>query len=304
MHSLDFKTIAYSIAGIILVAILTVVGWIITPARFAIPVTNTFKPANTSTLTPTATVYFTPSLTPTYTPTPTLVNPFSPTPSLTPTITPTLTTTERKIQAGELFIIGPLTRLQQIDLYNASQKFIAPTTDEGTQLGEKINGVGYGSPTLICGPLSIAILQSSDLLSGENLIPFDFWLLNPYISKDRALINRVFPPGQYENYDVAIPLNEFKFAGFVFLPGDFLYIKHGSGGNFDHMLVVSRVDSDGRAYSVTNHNSEQGFVINEVLLYDLKDPTAGIFRKWTERRDAASGSTGFGGFELWRLREP
>ncbi len=295
---MDFKHIVYGIAGVISVAMLTIVGWMVIPSEFTMPVTNTFEPTHTPPLTPTATVYFTPTLIPTYTSTPTLTNPFP------PTATSTLIITDKKIQAGELFIIGPLTRAQQMDLYNSSLKFIAPTTAESTQLGEQINGGGYGSPTIICGPLSIAILQSAGLVNSEALVPFDFWLLNPFISKDRALINRTFPPDRYENFDVNIPLNEFKFSGFTLLPGDFLYIKHGSGGNFDHMLVVNRVDSEGRAYSVTNHNTGQGFIINEVLLYDLKDPGAGIFRKWTEKRDSVSGSTGFGGFELWRLREP
>ena len=295
---MDFKHIVYGIAGVISVAMLTIVGWMVIPSEFTMPVTNTFEPTHTSPLAPTATIYFTPTLIPTYTSTPTLTNPFP------PTATSTLIITDKKIQAGELFIIGPLTRAQQMDLYNSSLKFIAPTTAESTQLGEQINGGGYGSPTIICGPLSIAILQSAGLVNSEALVPFDFWLLNPFISKDRALINRTFPPDRYENFDVNIPLNEFKFSGFTLLPGDFLYIKHGSGGNFDHMLVVNRVDSEGRAYSVTNHNTGQGFIINEVLLYDLKDPGAGIFRKWTEKRDSVSGSTGFGGFELWRLREP
>jgi len=303
MKFLDFKYLIYSLAGIIFVAVLTIAGWMNTPS-IAVSTNKASESTNTYTPVPTVTTYFKPSLTPTYTSTPTLVNPFSPTPSFTSTSTPTRTTTERKIEAGELFIIGPLTQTQQIDLYNSSQKFIAPTTIKSIQTGEGINGIGYGSPTIICGPLSIAILQSAQLVSSDSLVPFDFWLLNPYISKDRALINRAFPPDQYENYEVTTPLNQFDFSRFTLLPGDFLYIKHGSGGNFDHMLVVNRIDSEGRAYSVTNYNAEQGFIISEVLLYDQTDPNAGIFRKWTEKRDAASGSTGFGGFELWRLREP
>jgi len=304
MQSLEFKHIGYGLVGIISVAMITIIGGLSISSNITTPATDTLKPADTSTLTSTATIYFAPTLTPTYTSTPTLIHLFSPTPAFTPTDTPTLTSTERKIQAGKLFISGPLTQNQQIQLYNSSLKFTASTTEKSTQLGEQINGAGYGSPTIICGPLSIAILQSAGLISSDSLVPFDFWLLNPFISKDRALINRTFPPDQYENYDVKIQLNEFNFSGFTLLPGDFLYIKHGSGGNFDHMLVVNRMDDEGRAYSVTNYNSEQGFIINEVMLYDLKDPKAGIFHKWTERRDAVSGSTGFGGFELWRLREP
>jgi hypothetical protein len=43
-------------------------------------------------------------------------------------------------------------------------------------------------------------------------------------------------------------------------------------------------------------------MIAETVLYDPNDPTQGIFHTWTQQRDAILGSTGFGGYELWRLR--
>jgi hypothetical protein len=70
------------------------------------------------------------------------------------------------------------------------------------------------------------------------------------------------------------------------------------------MLVVNRVDSQGRAYAVTNHNTENGFIISEVLLYDPNISDVGIFSVWTAWPKARLGSTGFGGFEVWRLRAP
>ena len=70
------------------------------------------------------------------------------------------------------------------------------------------------------------------------------------------------------------------------------------------MLVVNRVDSHMRAYAVTNINTSDGFIMNEVMLYDPADPAAGIFHTWTETQLAILGSTGFGGFEVWRLRKP
>jgi hypothetical protein len=70
------------------------------------------------------------------------------------------------------------------------------------------------------------------------------------------------------------------------------------------MLVVSRVDSDLRAYAVTNFGTPDGYVIAETLLYDPHDPNAGIFHTWTKEKDAVLGSTGFGGYELWRLISP
>jgi hypothetical protein len=155
---------------------------------------------------------------------------------------------------------------------------------------------------LICGPLSLAILQSAGLIESEDIIPYDFWLLNPFIGKDRALINRVFPKEKYEDILFRPPINKFDWSAQPLQPGDFLFIKHGTGGNFDHILVVNRVDRQMRAYSVTNFGTPDGYIIDEVVLYDPNDPNVGIFHTWTEKENAALGSTGFGGFELWRLR--
>jgi hypothetical protein len=43
-------------------------------------------------------------------------------------------------------------------------------------------------------------------------------------------------------------------------------------------------------------------MIAETMLYDPLDPTGGIFHAWTKDRDQILGSTGFGGFEIWRAR--
>jgi len=204
------------------------------------------------------------------------------------------------LSKGDLAIQGPLSPEEQIRLYEASLQFIASTTKESKTIGEQINGKGYGSPTLICGSLSIAILQAAGLI-GEEVVPYDFWLLNPDVPKDRSLVNRVFPPKKYENSRHKIRLDQFDWKNFPLQPGDFLYIYRGPGGNFDHMLVVNRVDNFGRAYAVTNYGTPEGFIINEIMLYDPSNPTAGIFQTWTERENALLGSTGFDGFELWRL---
>ncbi len=70
------------------------------------------------------------------------------------------------------------------------------------------------------------------------------------------------------------------------------------------MLVVTRVDGNGRAYAVTNHATSDGFVIDEVMLYDPAKPGLGKFSEWTNRQNNNNGRTGFGGFELWRLIHP
>ena len=207
------------------------------------------------------------------------------------------------LRVGYLSQVGPLDLRDQFRVYESALKFIRISADEIWQIGEQINGPGYGSPSNICGPLSIIILQEAGIV-GPDLNPHAFWLLNPGVQGDRRLLSEVFPPSQFENTRFQVPLNKMDWSKTPLYPGDFIYIYAGPGGNFEHMLVVNRVDADGRAYAVTNYRTDNGFFISEVLLYDPSEPHEGMFSVWTARPYAKNGSTGFAGFELWRLREP
>jgi hypothetical protein len=150
--------------------------------------------------------------------------------------------------------------------------------------------------------LSIAILQKAGILSAD-LVPHDFFLINPDLGKDRITIKKVFSPEKYSDTRYKVRIDQFDWNANPLMPGDFVYIYSGTGGNFEHMLVVNRVDSQGRAYAVTNYDTEQGFVIDEALLYDPTDSNAGLFSRWTEKQFQKLGSTGYAGFEVWRLKE-
>jgi hypothetical protein len=208
-----------------------------------------------------------------------------------------------KIANGEIVITGPLTREQQINLYEASLFFIAPTYEQSKQMSVMINNARFSDPNTTCGPLSIAILQKAGIISKEALVPHDFFLINPDLGKDRGVIKTAFTPEQYTNTRYKIRIDQVDWGTNPLMPGDFVYIYSGTGGNFEHMLIVNRVDSRGRAYSVTNYNTNQGFVIDEALLYDPADSNAGLFSQWTEKQFAKLGSTGYAGFEVWRLKE-
>lgn len=234
---------------------------------------------------------------PTYTYTPT----FLPVDTSTPIFTPTLTSAELLAASGDLSIVGPLTRTQQLNLYNAALIFIAPTNAESKKMSVAINGLRFSDPNTTCGPLAIAILQKAQIISSVENVPHDYFLINPDNGLDRQLLERTFPNEHYVNTRYKIKLNQVNWAAQPLMPGDFLYIYAGEQGNFEHMLVVTRVDQAGRAYSVTNYNTEEGFIINEVLLYDPLVPSAGIFAQWTKREDQLLGSTGFAGFEIWRF---
>lgn len=263
------------------------------------PSPATRPPTNTYTPTPTLIRIKTETTTPTPTNTPKVP---TPTPSYTPT-QPLSGTMQELLESGYLSQVGPLSLRQQIQVYETSLKYIRQTTEGSRLLGEQINGLGYGAPSDICGPLSIDILQVAGIVNPD-LNPHAFWLLNPDVWDDRKLLAKTFPLEQFESFQVRARLDDIDWNATPLYPGDFLYIYAGSGGNFEHMLVVNRVDSQGHAYAVTNHNTENGFIISEVLLYHPDKSDVGMFPVWTAWPNAELGSTGFGGFELWRMRKP
>ncbi|MCL4529772.1 MAG: amidase domain-containing protein [Chloroflexi bacterium] len=252
------------------------------------------KPSPTATFTPkpTSTFTLTPTMGPAQTATPT---------SLLPTAT--LDPIQQMLNSGGLAFNGPLTNQQQISLYRASIYYIATTQADSIRVSKEINGLRYGNPSNTCGPLAIAILRNAGLLN-EDIMPHDFWLLNPFIPDDRAKLIRLFSDTQYNHITITNPLNKINWSLMPLEPGDFLYIHAGGGGNFDHMLVVSRVDGNLRAYAVTNFDTSNGFIIDNRMLYDPADRTVGLFHDWTKEPLGLLGSTGFGGIEIWRLRSP
>jgi hypothetical protein len=304
MRSTDLKYLSYGFGIGALLASLFFAGWFFIPQFNAFGVQSTpippvtllpaIQPTSLDTATAAATITTTPTTPPfTFTPTPT------PFPSPTATLTIEI---EMMIASGEITFAGPLKREQQIKLYEASLYFIAPTYELSKKMAVMINQARFSDPNTTCGPLSIAILQKAGILS-EDFVPHDFFLINPDLGKDRVVIKTAFAPQQYTDTRYKVRIDQFDWYANPLVPGDFVYIYSGTGGNFEHMLVVNRVDSQGRAYSVTNYDTEQGFVITEALLYDPADSNAGLFSRWTEKQFQKLGSTGYAGFEVWRLRE-
>ncbi|MCJ7435165.1 MAG: hypothetical protein MUO77_16910, partial [Anaerolineales bacterium] len=218
-----------------------------------------------------------------------------------PSSASTLGAAQSMIDAGQILLVGPLSKEQQKSLYDISMIYVEPTTRGSLYLSKEINGVTYGNASNTCGPLAIAILRDAGIID-ENVNAHDFWLLNPDAPTDRKILNRTFPSSRFVHIETRYSFTKINWRDFPLMPGDFVYIKAGTGGNFDHMLTVNRVDNKMRAYAVTNYRNEYGFIITEVLLYDPNDPKAGMFHTWTQRQNQLLGSTGFGGIEIWRLR--
>lgn len=220
--------------------------------------------------------------------------------TITPAPTPTNIPTPRSYPI--LLSTGALTAEQRARLSSAAQKYIANTEGEAIQVSRSI---GYlpneGHPASVCGPLSIAILQDAGLLDPA-IDRHSFWKLDPRPDADLPTLEQTFPVENYIWYSTRTSVDQFDFSRFPLYPGDFLYLYAGGMGSFEHMLVVSRVDDSGRAYAVTNLNTPDGYLIQEKMLYDPTQPGSGLFYDWTDQKNWRIGLTGFGGFDLWRVK--
>lgn len=191
---------------------------------------------------------------------------------------------------------------QRQRLLAAARGFMAPTNAAADQMAVNIDfieGRNEAASTM-CGPLSVAILQAAGLL-GPWARRHDFWLLNP--RQNLKPIEYTFPESKYRWYQFDTPIAEFDFAQFPLLTGDLVYLHAKPGDTFEHVLVVNRLDEQGRPYSITNYFTHDGTVIEERLLDDPADPAAGQFAAWANRDIRNTlGNTGGGGFRIWRAK--
>ena len=195
-----------------------------------------------------------------------------------------------------------LTEAQKQRLYQESLKYLASSEQEAIDIAQRLQYVqGDGHPSNMCGPLAIAILRDAGLVS-KYVDLHDFWLLKP--DKNTNAIRTTFPSSKFSKYHFSEPIHQFDFREFPLKAGDFVYLYAGINGSFEHMLTVTRVDEAGRAYSVTNIHTNEGYLIYEAMLYDPRQPGVGLFFEWTDRKNVRLGMTGFGGFDVWRPSVP
>ncbi len=157
----------------------------------------------------------------------------------------------------------------------------------------------------MCGPLSAAILRDAGLLPnqpGPVQVLISYWQARP-IGNGRPW--NLFSERDYEVFRFDTPLAEFDFGAWPLQPADFLY-TYASGSGFEHMFIVTEVDAEGRAYTVSNQPQIWGnelwgsMLIQRYLLYDPHAPGSGIiYNEWSDRR---LGQTGHGGFDVLRKR--
>lgn len=240
----------------------------------------------------------TPTFTPTATATPAPTNTHTPIPSATP-VPPTATLT--------------LKQQREARLYQASLHYLADSAEQADLVAREIDFASgpHESADNACGPLTVAIMRDGGYLP-EDANPHDMWLLcpredNPECHGLDTLEQKFFPKTEYDYIWVDESIGSYDWAKNPLQPGDWLYLFVRKGiskyEGFDHMLVVTRVDDYGRAYSVTNINKGDGFVIQEELLYDPRRPGQGLFSELTnDKLRKELGMTGTAGFLLIRTK--
>lgn len=191
------------------------------------------------------------------------------------------------------------------DYAHAAAAYLADSSQAADQVARRIHWLGADggeSPTTMCGPLVWSQMQDSGALppdwGGWSDGPRSFWLSKPVVNGRPWSL---FPAGLGHVYSFHQPLGSFDFSTFALYPGDFFY-TYSSGDGFDHMFLVTEVDSAGNVYTVTNliqtvpiHEA----TIQRVLLLNLNDPSVGIARnQWA--KDRVHGRTGHAGFDVFR----
>jgi len=225
--------------------------------------------------------------------------------TLDSTSLPTAILTDALIPDPIFYDYSVLTQVQKDRLFHASLEYLAGTEEEAIRIARSIGFVNNeGHPSNMCGPLALSILRDAGLIE-KHIDLHQFWLLNPRDGyTTRAILEKTFPKEEFFWYRDNTPIDVFDFSSFPLFSGDFIYIYAGAGGTFEHMLAVTRVDEEGRAFTVMNQNTEEGYLISELMLYNPNDPGEGFFYELTDRSNMDIGITGFGGFQLWRPISP
>ncbi len=197
-----------------------------------------------------------------------------------------------------------LTPEQRSRLETVSLKYLADSELDAIQVAQDLDYIGINAqPATMCGPLAVAILQDAGL-ADPNFPRKNFYLLNPRPGHGDGFVDSLFPTSRYLKIVEKRVIKEVDYKAEPLCPGDFLYLFAGESGSFEHMLVVTRVDEAGRAYTVTNVDFRFGYRVEELMLYDPAQPGVGMITNWTSQPHPQVGRTGYGGFWLWRLKAP
>jgi hypothetical protein len=192
-------------------------------------------------------------------------------------------------------------------LRQAALAYQAFYPEDAEQIARRLNFLDgqRESAENLCGPLAAAILRDAGLLPAQAGPVQDlksYWQARP---SENGRPWNLFPERDYDVFHFDTPLAEFDFTVWPLQPADFVY-TYAKDHGFEHMFVVTEVDAEGRAYTITNQFQSWGHRIwgnTLILRYLLYDPHASgegiIYNEWSNSR---LGMTGQNGFEVLRKR--
>jgi hypothetical protein len=192
----------------------------------------------------------------------------------------------------------------QEKLKQAASAYLANSVGETYEVAYRLDWLPGKTedPSTMCGPLVAAILRDSGLLP-PGIAPLTnasaFWLAKP---RENGRPWKYFPARDYDLAQFDTPINQFDFAAWPLLPADIVYTYQWVSG-YEHIFIVTEVDAEGRAYTVTNYPLPTGsFMVQRVLLYDPNDPTVGSLKTDWVKRGNKNGRTGMAGFDVLRQK--
>ncbi len=191
-------------------------------------------------------------------------------------------------------------------LSETAEKYIANSQKQTTQVSAELLTVNNSDGSVVCGPLAASLMKDGGYLDSTTDV-HDFFLLNDYADQGLIFLKKILSEEKYEWFRTSTSVANFDFSLYPLQPGDLLYLK---GGTFTHWLTITRIDEEGKIYAVTNiaagyingNKNDDSFLIQEIMLYDPKNPEDGQFTKWASYDYPKLGRTGTEGFRLWRLK--
>lgn len=197
-----------------------------------------------------------------------------------------------------------------------AKSYVANTYEEAISVSQHIHG---RLPSNMSGPLATSILMgwklnidgtisniSNDVMDNtrmSGITPEDMYPNG--VNDNSKMYEYAFPKDEYDSFYIKESIGTIDFNKIPEIkelkPGDFLFLD---GGSFTHHIAISRKDSEGRLFCVSNIRGEKEdeFLIQEVMLWDPIRKN-GFFRDLANGVGVETEKTGTSGFYLWRRKE-
>jgi beta-lactamase class A len=151
-------------------------------------------------------------------------------------------------------------------------------SDTSLGVSQVLARFGEMNPQSADGPLAAAILlDAGELQAAVN--PRSFWLLNPL--KDTIRLERYLPHEDFIWTRYSVPARQVDLSKSLIQPGDLVYLIPADDRLVGSYYAVTRMDPDGRAYTVTILPGDESgtYRIGEALLFDPAALEDGLLRK-------------------------